>query len=136
MKGGTHVYHGEAWWLNRNNSFAAIAPQAALGGVTTIPRDNENTFGFAFGGPVKKDKLFFFGSAQWDRDFAAAGAFALPITIPTAAAIATLKGLLPNPNAQLLLDSLGGLVTASSTANPFPLGRYATVVVRASADVG
>jgi outer membrane receptor protein involved in Fe transport len=136
MKGGTNTYHGEAWWQNRNASFAAVPPQSALGGVTTNPRDNENVFGFAFGGPVKKDKLFFFGSAQWDRDFAAAGAFALPITIPTAAGIATLKGLLPNPNAQLLLDSLGGLVAPSSNGNPIALGPDANGVDRGSVDVG
>jgi len=136
MKGGTNAYHGEAWWQNRNNSFAAIAPQAALGGVTVIPRDNENIFGFAFGGPVKKDKLFFFGSAQWDRDFAAAGAFALPITIPTAAGIATLNSLLPNPNVALLIASFGGLVAPTSNGTPIPLGPGANGVDRGSVAVG
>jgi len=114
-KGGTNAYHGQAWWLNRNNSFAAVSPQAALGGITTNPRDNENTFGFAFGGPIKKDKLFFFGTAQWDRDYSAAGAFASTLTIPTAAGIATLQSLLPNPNVQLFLDSLGGLVAPTKS---------------------
>ena len=137
MKGGSNTFHGEAWWLNRNNSFAAISPQAALGGQTVIPRDNENTFGFAFGGPVKHDKLFFFGSAQWDREYAAAGAFALPITIPTAAGIATLKSLLPNPNVQLLLDSFGNLVAPTSNGTPIPLGADPTSGAdRGSVDVG
>lgn len=131
MKGGTNNYHGETWWQNRNNSFAAISPQAALGGQTVIPRDNENVFGFDFGGPVKKDKLFFFGSAQWDRDYSAAGAVALPITIPTAAGLATLQSLLPNPNVQMLIDSFGGLVAPVSNGNPIPLGSN-----RGSVDVG
>ncbi len=135
LKGGTNSYHGEAWWQNRNNSFAAISPQAALGGQTVIPRDNENVFGFAFGGPVKKDKLFFFGSAQWDRDYSAAGAFAAPITIPTAAGIATLQNLLPNPNVQLLLDSLGGLV-APAGSSTIPLGPGASGADRGSVEVG
>jgi outer membrane receptor protein involved in Fe transport len=136
MKGGTNNYHGEAWWQNRNNSFAAISPQAALGGQTVIPRDNENIFGFDFGGPVKKDKLFFFGSAQWDRDYSAAGAVAAPITIPTAAGIATLENLLPNPNVQMLLDSLGGLVAPVSNGNPIALGPGSNGVDRGSVDVG
>jgi outer membrane receptor protein involved in Fe transport len=136
MKGGTNNYHGEAWWQNRNNSFAAISPQAALGGQTVIPRDNENVFGFDFGGPVKKDKLFFFGSAQWDRDYSAAGAVALPITIPTAAGIAKLQSLLPNPNVQLLIDSLGGLVAPASNGNPIALGPGSNGVDRGSVDVG
>jgi outer membrane receptor protein involved in Fe transport len=136
MKGGTNNYHGEAWWQNRNNSFAAISPQAALGGQTVIPRDNENVFGFDFGGPVKKDKLFFFGSAQWDRDYSAAGAVALPITIPTAAGIAKLQSLLPNPNVQMLIDSFGGLVAPVSNGNPIALGPDASGADRGSVDVG
>ena len=135
-KGGTNKFHGDAWELNRNNSFAAISPQAALGGQTVIPRDNENVFGFDFGGPVKKDKLFFFGSAQWDRDYSAAGAVALPITIPTAAGIAKLQSLLPNPNVQLLIDSLGGLVAPASNGNPIALGPGSNGVDRGSVDVG
>ena len=135
-KGGTNAYHGEAWWLNRNKSFAAVSPQSALGGITTNPRDNENTFGFAFGGPVKRDKLFFFGSSQWDRDYSAAGADALPITIPTAAGIATLKGLLPNPNVQLLLNSLGSLVAPVSSGKPIALGIGPNGVDRGSLDLG
>jgi outer membrane receptor protein involved in Fe transport len=137
MKGGTNNYHGEAWWQNRNNTFAAISPQAALGGQTVIPRDNENVFGFDFGGPVKKDKLFFFGSAQWDRDYSAAGAVAAPITIPTAAGIATLQSLLPNPNVQLLIASFGGLVAPDNKkTGSIALGPDASGVDRGSVDVG
>jgi outer membrane receptor protein involved in Fe transport len=136
MKSGTNVFHGDAWWLNRNNSFAAISPQAALGGITTIPRDNENTFGFDFGGPIKHNKLFFFGTAQWDREYSSAGQFASPITIPTAAGISTLQGLLPNPNVQLLIDSFGGLVAPTSNGSPIPLGPDSNGVDRGSVDVG
>src|SRR5579859_3366151 len=135
-KGGSNAFHGEAWWQNRNSAFAAVPPQSALGGVTKNPQDNENLFGFSFGGPVKKDKLFFFGSAQWDRDFAAAGALALPITIPTAAGIATLQSLLPNPNVALLIASFGGLVAPASNGSPIALGPGANGVDRGSVEVG
>lgn len=134
-KGGTNVYHGDAWWYNRNASFAAVPPQAALGGITTNPRDNENIFGFNFGGPIKKDKLFFFGTAQWDRDYSASGAQALGITIPTAAGIATLQSLLPNPNVQLFLDSLGGLVSTKPSGS-IPLGPGSNGIDRGSVEVG
>jgi outer membrane receptor protein involved in Fe transport len=135
-KGGTNSYHGEAWWYNRNSAFAAIPPQSALGGIKKNPQDNENIFGFAFGGPIKHDKLFIFGSAQWDRDYAAAGAFAKPITIPTAAGIATLQTLLPNPNAALLIASFGGLVAPVSNGKPIALGADANGVDRGSVAVG
>lgn len=136
LKGGTNAFHGEAWWLNRNNSFAAISPQAALGGVTSNPRDNENTFGFDFGGPIKRDKLFFFGTLQDDRDYAAQGADAATITIPTAAGIAKLQSLLPNPNVQLLINSFAGLVAPVSNGHPIPLGPNSSGVDRGSLDVG
>ncbi|MGB8660479.1 MAG: TonB-dependent receptor [Candidatus Acidiferrum sp.] len=135
-RGGTNVYHGEAWEQNRNSAFAAISPQAALGGITKNPQDNENIFGFNFGGPVKRNKLFFFGTGQWDRDFSASAAAAAPITIPTAAGIATLTSLLPNPNVQLLLNSLGGLVAPVSNGKPIALGPNAAGIDRGSVDVG
>ena len=121
-KTGSNNFHGDAWELNRNNSFAAVPAENAVVGVKTIPRDNENTFGFDFGGPVKHNKLFFFGTAQWDRDFSAAQGQTL--SIPTANGIATLKGLPSNQNVQLLLASLGGLVASSTGPNLFtaPLG--------------
>jgi outer membrane receptor protein involved in Fe transport len=136
MKGGTNSYHGEAWWQNRNSAFAAVPPQSALGGITKNPQDNENVFGFDIGGPIKHDKLFIFGSAQWDRDYAAAGALALPITIPTAAGIATLQSLLPNPNVSLLIASFGGLVAPKSNGSPIALGKDANGVDRGSVDIG
>jgi outer membrane receptor protein involved in Fe transport len=139
MKGGTNTYHGEAWWQNRNSAFAAVPPQSALGGITKNPQDNENVFGFAIGGPIKHDKLFIFGSAQWDRDYAAAGAFASPITIPTAFGIATLNTLLPNPNVALLIASFGGLVgpayAAGQTPKTIALGPDANGVDRGAVEV-
>ena len=121
-KTGTNTFHGEAWELNRNNSFASIPAENAVVGVKTIPRDNENVFGFDFGGPIKHNKLFVFGTAEWDRDFTAAQGQTL--NIPTAAGIATLQSLLPNPRVQLLLSSLAGLVAPATGPNLFtvPLG--------------
>lgn len=136
MKQGTNTFHGEAWWQNRNSAFAAVPPQSALGGITKNPQDNENVFGFSFGGPIKHDKLFIFGSAQWDRDYAAAGAFASPINIPTAAGIATLQTLLPNPNVALLIASFGGLVAPLNNKGSIALGQNSSGVDRGSVAIG
>jgi len=121
-KTGSNDFHGEAWELNRNNSFAAVPAEQAVVGVKKTPRDNQNTFGFDFGGPIKHNKLFVFGTAQWDRDFSAAQGQTL--NIPTANGIATLKSLSTNTNVQLLLASLGGLVAPATGPNLFtvPLG--------------
>jgi outer membrane receptor protein involved in Fe transport len=131
-KTGTNLFHGDAWELNRNNSFAAVDAKNGLVGVKRNPRDNENTFGFDFGGPVKRDKLFFYGTLQDDREYQAAQGQTL--NIPTAAGIGTLKGLLPNPNVQLLLNSLAGLVAPSTggSITNVPLGPGANGVDRGS----
>jgi len=73
-KSGTNDFHGSAWELNRNSALAAVPAQSGFAGITTNPFDNENTFGFTFGGPIKKDKLFVFGTSQWDRERASAAA--------------------------------------------------------------
>ena len=110
FKSGTNNFHGDVWEINRNSAVAAIPAQDAVANtVTKNPYDNENTFGFDVGGPVKKGKLFFFGTAEWDRERQAATG---PVfDLPTAAGIATLKSLEPNANISLFLNSIGDLVS-------------------------
>jgi hypothetical protein len=58
-KAGTNALHGDLWEFLRNEAFNArnfFAP--------TVPADKENQFGGTAGGPIKKDKLFFFGGFQ------------------------------------------------------------------------
>jgi hypothetical protein len=109
-KSGTNNFHGDAWEVNRNSAVAAIPAQDAIANnVTENPYDNENAFGFDVGGPLKKDKLFVFGTAQWDRERQAATG---PVfNLPTAAGIATLKSLEPNANIALFLNAIGSLVS-------------------------
>jgi hypothetical protein len=57
IKSGTNQYHGAVYEYLRNTKFDArgfFAP--------TRPQQNQNQFGFTFGGPIKKNKLFFFGA--------------------------------------------------------------------------
>jgi Carboxypeptidase regulatory-like domain len=70
-KTGTNSFHGAAWEFNRNNFFNAndfyykhseLSPGGS--GVNTPQILKQNTFGFTLGGPIMKDKLFFFGSYQ------------------------------------------------------------------------
>ncbi len=70
-KTGTNSFHGDVWEFNRNNFFNAndfyykhyeLSPGGT--GVNTPQALKQNTFGFTFGGPIKHDKLFFFGSYQ------------------------------------------------------------------------
>ena len=115
-KSGTNTFHGDLWEINRNSALAAIPAQdAVINPISKNPYDNENTFGFDVGGPVIKDKLFAFGTAQWDREHQLVVG-PTQFNLPTAAGIAVLKALLPNPNISLFLGAIGPLVS-NATAN-------------------
>jgi hypothetical protein len=65
---GTNNYHGQVYEYFQNNVFDAaptfLAQNAFFSGAPPLHR---NVFGATLGGPVKKDKLFFFGSYQGQR---------------------------------------------------------------------
>ncbi|MBZ5625820.1 MAG: TonB-dependent receptor [Acidobacteriia bacterium] len=56
---GTDQFHGEAFWYNRNNYFSANDWFNNQAGVK-LPFLNQNQFGGSVGGPIRKDKLFFY----------------------------------------------------------------------------
>src|SRR3984885_5172846 len=82
-RGGTNNFHGAAWEFFRNsaldaNDFFNHQSQEALHADGIGPANkpealNENMFGGTIGGPIKKDKLFFFGSYQGFRQLNAVG---------------------------------------------------------------
>jgi len=65
-KSGTNAFHGSLWEYNRNDKFDAneyfLNQQ-----LVKKPALRFNQFGGTIGGPIIKDKLFFFGSYQGDR---------------------------------------------------------------------
>ncbi len=60
---GTNIMHGTAYWYNRNNRFAANDWFNNQSGVTQ-PRLNQNQAGTSLGGPIIKDKLFFYANYE------------------------------------------------------------------------
>jgi hypothetical protein len=65
-KSGTNQYHGSVWEYLRNDKVDANQYFLNQQGVTKPPL-RFNQFGGTIGGPLIKDKLFFFGSYQGDR---------------------------------------------------------------------
>ncbi len=57
LKSGTNRFHGTAFEYFRNTAFDARGFFAA-----SVPVDHQNEFGANLGGPIKKDKIFFFGN--------------------------------------------------------------------------
>jgi hypothetical protein len=60
---GGDVFHGELLWYNRNNHFAANDWFNNQAGIAK-PALNQNQFGGSIGGPIKKDKLFFYSNYE------------------------------------------------------------------------
>src|SRR5262249_28607657 len=64
---GTNDLHGELFWQNRNSALAANDWFSNKDGVPQA-RLNNNLFGGAAGGPIRKDKLFFYGAYDASRE--------------------------------------------------------------------
>jgi hypothetical protein len=65
-KSGTNAFHGSAWEQFQNSAMNATPFFYNAAGIP-IPFLNRNQFGVTAGGPIIKDKLFFFGSYQGIR---------------------------------------------------------------------
>ena len=58
-KGGSNAFHGSLWDYFRNNYFDARSFFSS-----TVPTLRYNQYGGTFGGPVRRNKIFFFGTFQ------------------------------------------------------------------------
>jgi len=72
-KSGTNSFHGSAYEYNRNTIFSANDPflkgsQLASGEPNQAPKLLRNVFGATFGGPIKRNRLFFFANYEGRRD--------------------------------------------------------------------
>ena len=72
-KSGTNAFHGSAYEYNRNTIFSANDPflkdsQLSSGQSNTAPKLLRNVFGATVGGPIVKNRLFFFANYEGRRD--------------------------------------------------------------------
>ena len=65
-KSGTNDFHGSAYEYNR---VSAMSTENFFNKANDIPKAHytRNQFGGSLGGPIKKNKLFFFGNGEWNR---------------------------------------------------------------------
>jgi hypothetical protein len=66
-KGGTNARHGSLYEYHRNTITSA---NSFFNNASGVPREKliRNVFGASFGGPIKKNRLFFFGNYEGRRD--------------------------------------------------------------------
>jgi len=78
IKSGSNEVHGSGWYFNRDSSLAANRWQSNLAGQ---PKDilRWHQFGGTIGGPIVKNKLFYFGAYEgFRRSFSDSGLTAVP----------------------------------------------------------
>ena len=79
MKSGTNSFHGAAWEYNTISKLNA--KNFFYRGGPNLPKFINNQFGLTSGGPIRKNKLFYF--ADWERTMkrqAASGTYSVPLT--------------------------------------------------------
>ena len=91
VKSGTNEFHGAAYDYLQNRNLNAIDQSLVRQGFTSLPRYDQNRLGGYFGGPIKKNKLFFFGDFEYNPSGQVAS-IATP-NAPTAAGYAALAAL-------------------------------------------
>lgn len=93
-KSGSNNLHGSGFWFAQDGKFDALdrAEKTAL--LTSPPESYENQAGATLGGPIKKDRSFYFLSYQWDRardDLSSV--FPVLSTLPDSAGLNALKAM-------------------------------------------
>lgn len=114
-KSGTNALHGTLLWRYQSQRFNSVSN---LDRLSRIPQSvfSNNIYGFTAGGPVRKDRTFFFAGFQQNNRHSTAN---IPMQLPTADAVARLRVLFPsNPRLDLYLGALGNLRGAGA---PFTL---------------
>lgn len=113
-RSGTNGFHGSAWEFHRNTVLNAVGFFKPVGGKPPLIR---NQFGFTFGGPIIKDRTFFFGDYEGFRQIQKNLVFS---TLPT---LLQRQGIL----SVAVRDPFTGTTYAAGT--PIPMTAFAQKVL-------
>lgn len=92
VKSGGNQIHGSLYEYLENRKLNALDALYARQGATTPPRFDYNRLGATIGGPIRKNKLFYFGNFEYNPVGSAFSPGAA-IWAPTAAGLQTLNSL-------------------------------------------
>lgn len=72
-RSGTNQFHGSVFYSGRNDALASYTYFSRRNAGLGLPLDGKdklrrNDFGYSIGGPIKRDKLFFFFNEEWNRE--------------------------------------------------------------------
>jgi len=89
VKSGTNSYHGSLYEYFRNRNLNAVDNTFVIQGLTHNPRYDSNRYGATFGGPILKNKLFFFSNFE-RQPVGLVGASGGAVDTPTTAGLAAI----------------------------------------------
>jgi len=127
IKSGTNQLHGSAYYYNRNEALAAQSPFAPPGSPKNELRNQH--YGFSLGGPIIKDKTFYFATYEEQKFVIGSQALATTPTVSyqqEALQLLNQYNVPVNPVSQNLLNalwpasSLTGPGTPSNYFSPVP----------------
>jgi hypothetical protein len=112
-RSGTNLLRGEAWEYYRGSELNARDNLEKGNNLAEPARSNRNQFGGGAGGPIVRNRMFFYGLLQADRT-RSAGALQQTVRMPTPAGFAQLSGVPLGANQtaasrQAVLDRIGFL---------------------------
>lgn len=119
-KSGTNGFHGTAYEFYRPSTFASNSYYNNAQ-IPKIPQHRfvRNNFGYSIGGPIRKDKLFFFSNTEWLR---VRSSNVVQYYIPTTDFINA-----SNANTQTFFKQFG-TISAAPTGKILTLGQLGTSV--------
>lgn len=112
-KSGTNNWHGDLFYYLRHFKLNALDSVSKSRGITTKPEKLRHQFGGSLGGPIMKDKMFFFGTYDGQRR-----TFPLSVINSDPKFINNFNTVCPTVATATQCSSAGGFL--NSLTGPFP----------------
>lgn len=124
IKSGTNSVHGSLYDYLQNRNLNAVDAATVNGaGLRTNPRFDQNRLGATIGGPIIKNKLFYFGSMEYNP-LGQASTPASAMSAPTAAGYAQIAALpgISTTNLSIFEQYVPAATSQTGTIDMFPPG--------------
>jgi Carboxypeptidase regulatory-like domain len=135
IKSGTNSFHGSAWEYFQNDALNTITGNNYFSRVS--PELRYNQFGATFGGPIWKNKLFFFGDYQGLREIttSSSGQYTVPTDLMRQGNFSELlQTSLTNHNNRQLYNAGGPAPGTNGTTNYLSCNGQVNVICPAQVD--
>jgi hypothetical protein len=119
-KSGTNNFKGEVWDYYTTNALYSLSNVEKASGLEKPARFNRHQFGLDIGGPIIKDRMFFFALYQHDLQRPGSHPSTTTIRIPTPAGFAALRNVALGSgqtpaSRQAVLDRSGSCRTSTAS---------------------